>query len=155
MRKRFPFLDFGLYRDDGLACHPRIPGPTLNKHKKEIIQLFKRNGLKITIKTNLKVVDSLDVTFNLTEENFKPYKKPNSETLYVNSKSNHPKTVLKEIPNSVNHRLINISSSEVEFNEAKMEYQRALKSSGYNQELNFVNDYCKKKSDENTKNKIN
>ena len=68
-------LNFGLYRDDSLAFHKRIPGPTLDKHRKEIIKLFQDNGLKITIETGLKSVVFLDVSFNLTEENYKPYKK--------------------------------------------------------------------------------
>ena len=135
MRETFPMLDFGLYRDDGLASHKRIPGPTLDKMKKDIIQLFKKNGLTITIETGMKIVDFLDITLDLAKENYKPYKKPNSELLYVNNKSNHPQSVLKHIPNSVNQRLINISSDIHVFEEAKGEYQRALSNSGYNQEL--------------------
>ena len=102
MKENFPLLDFGLYRDDGLACHRRIPGPTLEKHKKDIIKLFQQNGLQITIETSMKTVDFLDITLDLSKENFKPYKKTNNELLYVNIQSNHPSTVLKHIPDSVN-----------------------------------------------------
>ena len=105
MREAFPMLDFGLYRDDGLAAHKRIAGPTLERLKKEIIQLFKRNGLTITIETGMKIVDFLDITLDLTKESYKPYKKPNSDLLYVNKQSSHPDTVLKHIPNSLNKRL--------------------------------------------------
>ena len=139
MKEEFPFLDFGLYRDDGLACHKRIPGPQLEKCKKDIIKLFFKNGLKITIETNMKTVDFLDITFDLNEENFKPYRKPNSEILYVDKQSNHPQTILKEIPNSVNQRLNHISSTKKEFDETKIDYENALKSSGYQKELNFEN----------------
>ena len=138
MKESFPMLDFGLYRDDGLACHKRIPGPTLEKIKKNIILLFKENNLNITIETGMKRVDFLDITLDLSKENHKPYKKPNSELLYVNRQSNHPETVLKHIPNSVNHRLINISSDKTTFDEAKGEYQRSLAMSGYNQELTYT-----------------
>ena len=115
MKESFPLINFGLYRDDGLGCHKRIPGPTLEKIKKEIIQLFKENKLNITIETSMKTVDFLDITLDLVKENYKPYKKPNSELLYVNKQSNHPETVLKQIPNSVNHRLISISSDKTIF----------------------------------------
>ena len=135
MKDKFPMINFGLYRDDGLACHKRIPGPTLEKYRKGIIKLFKENDLKITIQTGLKTVDFLDVTFNLTTETFSPYKKPNNKLLYVNKQSNHPPSVLKQIPNSVNERLNTISSNEGIFNSAKKDYENALKSSGYNQPL--------------------
>ena len=139
MRENFPALNFGLYRDDGLATHKRIPGPQLERCKKDIVELFAKNGLEITIMTGLKSVDFLDVTFNLTSETYKPYKKPNNELLYVNKQSNHPSTVLSQIPNSVNERLNNISSNETVFNEAKGEYERALKQSGYDVQLSFKN----------------
>ena len=83
----------------------------------------------------MKTVDFLDITLDLVKENYKPYKKPNSELLYVNKQSNHPETVLKQIPNSVNHRLISISSDKSIFDEAKGEYQRSLARSGYDQNL--------------------
>ena len=89
----------------------------------------------ITIETGMKIVDFLDITLDLTKESYKPYKKPNSDLLYVNKQSSHPDTVLKHIPNSVNKRLITISSNSEVFDEAKGEYQRALGQSGYNQEL--------------------
>ena len=53
MRDRFPMMNFGLYRDDGLACHRRIPGPTLDRYRKGIEDLFLENELKITIATRL------------------------------------------------------------------------------------------------------
>ena len=54
MSDKFPMMSFGLYRDDGLACHRRIPGPTLEKNKKGIIKLLQENDFKITIETGLK-----------------------------------------------------------------------------------------------------
>ena len=142
-------MSFGLYRDDGLACHRRIPGPTLEKYKKGIIKLFQENDLKITIETGLKTVDFLDVTFNLTEGTFSPYKKPNNKLLYVNKQSNHPPSVLNQIPNSVNKRLNTISSNEQIFNSAKIEYEKALKDSGYNQPLIYEESPCEPKRKKN------
>ena len=137
MNDKFPFLNFGLYRDDGLACHEKIPGPTLDRYRKDIIKLFQENDLQITIEIGLKVVNFLDVSFNLTEESYKPYRKPNDTLLYVNKSSNHPKTVLNQITNSVNHRLNKISSNKTIFDTAKTEYEQALGNSGHNEKLAY------------------
>ena len=104
--------------------------------------------------TGLKSVDFLDVTFNLTSETYKPYKKHNNELLYVNKQSNHPSTVLSQIPNSVNERLNNISSNETVFNEAKGEYERALKKSGYDVHLSFKNQNTNRPKRKNRSRKI-
>ena len=52
MREKFPLVDFGLYRDDGLGCYKKLPGPEMERTRKEIIQLFKANNLSITIDAN-------------------------------------------------------------------------------------------------------
>ena len=54
----------GLYRDDGLAAINSCIGPVLDRTRKSIITLFKREGLNITIETNLVEPEFLDVTFN-------------------------------------------------------------------------------------------
>ena len=62
----------GLYRDDGLACLEKISGPATDKIRKDIIRTFRENfGLKITITTNLKTVNFLDVTFNLCTRKYR------------------------------------------------------------------------------------
>ena len=55
----------GLYRDDGLAAINSCSGPVLDRTRKNIIALFKKEGLNITIETNLVETDYLDVNFNL------------------------------------------------------------------------------------------
>ena len=55
----------GLYRDDGIAVINNANGPKLDRIRKDIITLFKEEGLPITIETNLIETDFLDVTFNL------------------------------------------------------------------------------------------
>ena len=131
MRTKFPQIDFGLYRDDGLGAHRRMSGPALERLKKDIIQFFKSLKLDITIETNLRHVDFLDVTFNLAEETFEPYRKPNSTTLFVNAKSNHPPTVLKQLPKGVESRLNTISCNKEKFDAAKHTSEKALEDSGY------------------------
>ena len=79
----------GLYRDDGLAAINSCSGPVLDRTRKNIIALLKKEGLNIIIETNLVDTDFLDVTFNLVTEKYLPYRKPNSNPLYINAKSNH------------------------------------------------------------------
>ena len=105
MSDSFPELNFGLYRDDGLAIHKRIPGPRLERIKKDIINLFHNLGLKITIETGLFVVNFLDTTLNLKDETHAPYRKPNDTPLYINARSNPPKSVTDQIKTSVEKRL--------------------------------------------------
>ena len=97
----------------------------------------KDNGLKITIEANSKSVDFLDVNFNLTNNTFSPYLKPNNKPLYVNMQSNHPLNVIKNIPLAVNKRLSEISANEEIFQKAAPTYQEALDSSGYKHQLKF------------------
>ena len=68
----------GLYRDDGLAVFSNNSGPQADRIKKDIKRIFVELDLKIEIKTNLKIVDFLDVTFNLTNGMYYPFKKPNN-----------------------------------------------------------------------------
>ena len=65
----------GLYRDDGLAVFKDLSGPQSERTKKDIIRRFKNHGLKITIQANLKIADFLDVTLNLTNGTYYPYRK--------------------------------------------------------------------------------
>ena len=130
----------GLYRDDGLGIMGRIGGPEIERRKKKIIQTFKKHKLDITVLTNLKGVDYLDIEFSLANDMYKPYRKPNSDLLYVNKKSNHPPCVLKQIPKGISKRLSEISSSEEIFKAAIPQYEEALKRSGFNEKLVYTND---------------
>ena len=139
IRDTFPDLKSGLYRDDGLGyVSARMTGHRLDQIMKQLIALFKQHGLKIEIEILGKtLVNFLDVTLDLETETFKPYRKPNDRPLYVHCLSNHPPSVIKAIPKSINRRLSTISSSANEFNKAKGDYQTALKNSGYNHTLEY------------------
>ena len=126
MKAKFRRLNFGLYRDDGLGYTSNMTGPQLERMRKNIRQLFKQNALNITIDVNLTQVDFLDVTLSLTEEKFWPYRKPNSEPLYINKMSNHPPCIIKEIPKMVEKRLSELSFDQEKFENAKPEYEEAL-----------------------------
>ena len=104
---------------------------TADLKRKKIIKIFKDIGFDIEININLKTVDFLDITLDLVSESFRPYKKPNDKLQYVHTSSNHPKNILNQLPISINQRLVKNSSNENVFNQAKTEYEDALKLSGY------------------------
>ena len=80
----------GLYLDDGLILLRNVNRQNMDRIRKNVIKIFKQVGFKIKIRTNLKIVNFLDVTFNLTNGTYRPYKKPNDPLLYINTSSNHP-----------------------------------------------------------------
>ena len=53
-----PKKHLGLYRDDGLGTANNFSGSEKERIKKQIVRIFKINGLNITIKTNLKQLTS-------------------------------------------------------------------------------------------------
>ena len=116
---------FGLYRDDGLGVINGSPRQ-IEIIKKDLCIIFNKNGLKITMEANKKIVNFLDVTLNLTNGKYMPYTKPNNTPLYVNKLSNHPPRIIENIPKAINRRLSEISYDEDSFNTAKPLYQKAL-----------------------------
>ena len=73
--------------------------------------------------------------------------------MYVNINTNHPPTVLKNIPLRINSRLSMISANKSVFDAAAAAYQEALPKSGYQQTLayetpsnNSTKKKCRKKS---------
>ena len=59
--------------------------------------------------------------------------KENNAPLFVNTKSNHPPRVLKNIPLGLNRRLSRISANQTLFDAASPVYQEAQAKSGYDQ----------------------
>ena len=137
MRERFPFLNFGLYRDDGMGAYSTLPGPATDRLRKDIVKLFKDNGLGITIEMNTTIANFLDATFNLSTGKYQPYRKPNDEPLYINKNSNHPPTILKRLPKLIERRISELSYGQDEFNSVKKKYETALMSSGHNAQLTY------------------
>jgi hypothetical protein len=134
---RRKYKNVGLYRDDGLSAFKNMSGPRNEKVKKDIQKIFKDKGLDIIIQCNLKVVDYLDLTFNLNDGSYRPYRKPDDETSYIHVDSDHPPNIIKQVPIAIERRLSVLSSSEQIFNEAKGHYQEALGKSGHKYELKY------------------
>ncbi|MCP3849480.1 MAG: hypothetical protein GY694_04465 [Gammaproteobacteria bacterium] len=131
VRENFSELNFGLYRDDGLGVLKRTPKTKLEKLKKDLHKFFKDEfGLNITLDTDLTVVNFLDVTFDLHNDRFYPYRKPNDTPVYIHKNSNHPQHIAKQLPTAVNKRLNEISCDKESFDSFKGDYEKALKESG-------------------------
>ena len=130
-----------------LAVFKNESGPESEKIKKSIQAVFRENELKITIH-NLKIVDYLDVTFNLTDSSYRPFNKTNNEINYIHKQSNHPPSIIKQLPLSVERRLSKLSSNEKIFNDSIPIYQEVLVKSGYSHKLTY------QKNDQNKDNPL-
>ena len=109
-------INVGLYRDDGLAITNASPRDTENT-KKEICRIFNNNGLRITMEANKQIINFLDVTFNLNQNTYQPFTKPNTELQYVHRESNHPPITTKNILAGINRRLSSLSSDKASFDQ--------------------------------------
>ena len=138
LEKILPKSNFGLYRDDGLALLRNLNGQQTDKVRKNIIGVFKDIGFSLEIETNLKEVDFIDVSLNLRNGTYRPYKKPNDLLLYIHSLSHHPPNVIKEIPNSIQEGLSKNSSNEEILNKAKCENEDAPKKSGFKVDFKYT-----------------
>ena len=130
--------NIGLYRDDGLAVFENLNGHSNDQFRKKLIQTFKNHNLKITILCNLKKVDFLDLTFDLSENSYKPFNKPNNPIMYINVLSNHPPNIIKQLPKSIEQRINNNSCNKQVFENASEHYNNILKECGYKRMINFL-----------------
>ena len=118
--------DFELYRDYGLGILRNTSGPEADRKYKSIIKIFKKCGLSITCEVNKKIVDFLDGRFNLMEQTYQPYRKPNNEPVYIKIQSNHPPNIIADIPKAISKRLTNISCNKNVFDRNVGIYQTAF-----------------------------
>ena len=137
LSKRINKNHVGLYRDDGLAILKNTSGPEAEKLKKKLQKLFKEKDLDIIIQCNLKITNYLDITLNLNDGSYRPYRKPNEETDYIHIISDHPPSIIKEIPRSIEKRLSILSSSKDIFQESAFYFEKCPKSSGYKTKLQY------------------
>ena len=103
-------------------------GRSKDQVRKHLHCLFEPLGLKITI----------DVC-NPRDDCYQPYRKTNNDPLYINSNSNHPSTIIKQIPILINKRLSHLSPNKQSFESCRTVYENALKRSNYQHKLYFLN----------------
>jgi len=75
LAKKFGSKHVGLYRDDGLAIIQSRSARIADKMKKDIHEIFKAHGLRITAEIAHQTVNFLDITLNLSNEVYAPYMK--------------------------------------------------------------------------------
>ena len=133
----------GLYRDDGLTL---VANGLKHVEYENHIALFKTEGLNITIKTNQTTIDFLVVTFDFKTGKYYPNRKPNDTPTYINTRSNHPPSIDKQLPQMVNYRISDLSCDKPEFDKAKTIYESALKSRGYEITIKYEKDHRNKQN---------
>ena len=77
------------------------------------------------------------VTLNPLDGSYKPFHEPNSEISHIHRESNHPPSIIKQLPLCVESLLSKLSSDENVFIQAAFVYQEALKRAGYNHKLRY------------------
>ena len=113
-----------------------------DKTRKELHKCFEQFGLKITAQASLHVVNFLDVAFDLNNGKFKTYRMPNNDPLYINRHSNHPPSITKQFPASINKRISALSADEQTFHESAPIYQNALRHSNSTTNYNLGQKCC-------------
>ena len=137
LSKLFEKVSSGLYRDDGLSIFRNYNGHQNDKVRKDLIKLFKKYQLNLDKKCNLKIVDYLDISFDWNTGIYKPFNKPNKKPLYINASSNHPPSVLKQIPKSVSTRITANSCNEDIFRKSAPFYDAILQGCGFNENIKY------------------
>ena len=149
-----PQKQLGIYRDDGLAV-VQGSGPELERMRKNIFKTFKAINLKVTIETNIKICEFLDIYLDLRTGIYKPYRKDDQKPIYINKASNHPPIIKKHLPSMISNRLSSLSCcKEVFMNELPV-YKEALRDAGYEEDLEYnEEDTSKHRKSKNRKRKI-
>ena len=91
------------------------------------------------IKCNLENTNYLDITLNLNDVSYHPYRKPNEETNHIHINSGHPPSIIKEILRSIKKRLSILSSSKNIFQMSAIYYEKCLKLVNRKQSYNINN----------------
>ena len=99
-------------------------------------------------------MDYLGVTFNLTDSSYRPFNKTNNEINYIHKQSNHPPSIIKHLPLSVERSLSKLSSNEKIINDSIPIYQKALIKAGYKHKLTYQK-HDQKKYNSQQRKKIN
>ena len=112
-------VSFGLYRDDFLSIASGS-GPEIDRLKKNIISIFKNEGLKIVCEEAPGTITNfLDICLNLETKGYKPYRKPGNQTLFVSVESDHPPNIIRQLPRMVRSRIEKLCNDKMAFEASK------------------------------------
>ena len=118
--------------------HTEVTGGDAERIKKQLTKRFESLGLRITIQANLKIANCLDLTLDLIGGKYYPFRKPNNDPSYIHTLSNHPPSVLNNIPASISRRITDASSDKESFGRAAPLYDNALQASGFKEKVTFM-----------------
>ena len=99
--------------------------------------MFIDHDLELTIQCNRKVVNFLDVTLNLKNSIYCPYLKDNNKIIYVNTESNHPLSIIKQLPKSIELRLSQLSANEEIFKNSATPCNEALTKAEHKHQIQY------------------
>ena len=138
--KRFGKQNAGLYRDHGLILLKNHSARLADNARRELQKVFKQLGLKITTAANQQIVNFLDITLNLLDDSYHPYRKPNDKPQFISRYSNQPPNIIKQLPQAINKRISLLSSNQTPFATASPLYEDALTRSHFNTKLFYLPD---------------
>ena len=84
----------GLYSDDRLATFMNSSHPEAEKIEKNFQKLFKEKYLDNIFQPNLKITNYLDITLNVNNGSYLPYRKRNEETNCIHVNSDYPSSII-------------------------------------------------------------
>ena len=100
-------------------------------------------GFKIEISFNINIANSLDVTLNLSDNYYRSFLKTNQYPSYINVNSNHPSSIIKQVPKAVNTNISRLSSNKKILHESSKMYIEAIKNSGFKEEFTYLKEISK------------
>ena len=101
----------------------------------------------------MKAVNFLNITLNLTTGKYQTYNKPDSNPLYINILSNHPPSIIKNLPGNISKRINNLSVDKATFNKSKDLYNNTYVESGFKHKITFQKEQNTSTVTHNTKNR--
>ena len=84
------------------------------------------------------VLNSEGMTFDLHNNGYWPFRKENNKSICINRHSNHPPSILKQLPKSIEKRISETLSNKDIFDESIKPYKDALKESDFSEALNYI-----------------
>ena len=89
-------------------------------------------GFDIVIDIGSTTSNFLDISLNLTLNNYCPFTKPNAKIIYINNGSDHPKIIRKNIPIMIESRLCKLSKNKELYKRNK---QKSTEKNNFNHKL--------------------
>ena len=137
LSEKYKRKNLALYRDNGLATFKNFNGPDSKKIKKYFCKLFIDHDIELTIQYKRKVVNFLEVTLNLEKSTYCPYLKDNNKVIHVNTESNRPLSIIKQLPKSIELRLSQLSANKEIFKNSVTPCNEALTKAGYKHQMRY------------------